>query len=182
MKTQTKPRPDTETLTIDVGGMTCASCVARVERYLKKVEGVDKAVVNLATEKATVSYDRERVPVGSLLDAVETAGYEARRDTAVFDVLQAPDAAAGSIESVLASVPGVVSANLNPATAKATVSYVRGAVDAPMLRRALKSAGYELEEQQESAAHDHAALESAREQRLLMLKWLTAGAVGVVLM
>ena len=182
MTTQTKPRPGIETLTIDVGGMTCASCVARVERYLKKVEGVDSAVVNLATEKATVSFDRERVPVGSLLDAVETAGYEARRETAVFDVLQAPDAAAGGIESVLASVPGVVSANLNSATAKATVSYVRGAVDSPMLRRALKSAGYELEEQQESAAQDHAALESAREQRLLMLKWLTAGVVGVALM
>ncbi len=184
MTTEPQTKPKIETLTIDVGGMTCASCVARVERYLKKVEGVDNAVVNLATEKATVSYNRDRVPVGSLLDAVETAGYEAKRDTAVFDVLHAPEATASgddSIEAVLASVPGVVSANINPATAKATVSYVRGSVDAPMLRRALKSAGYELEEQQEGG-HDHLAMESAYEQRLLTVKWLTAGVVGALLM
>ncbi|HLF77347.1 MAG TPA: heavy metal translocating P-type ATPase [Dehalococcoidia bacterium] len=182
MPTELKPKQNIETLTLDVGGMTCASCVSRVERYLKKVEGVDNAVVNLATEKATVSFDRERVPVGTLLYAVETAGYETRRDTAVFDVLSRPEPAGDDIEAVLASVPGVVSANLNPTTAKATVSYVRGAVDAASLRRALARAGYELEEQAHDAGHDHMAMEAAYEQRLLMAKWLTAGAVGITLM
>jgi len=57
--------------------MTCASCVARVERKLGKVEGVRSAVVNLATERATVAYDPSRVKVARLIGAVEAAGYGA---------------------------------------------------------------------------------------------------------
>ena len=55
--------------------MTCASCVARVERALKKVPGVEDAAVNLATEKATVTFEA-RTAVDSLLGAIEDAGYE----------------------------------------------------------------------------------------------------------
>jgi P-type Cu+ transporter len=61
---------------LDVEGMTCASCVARVERSLNELVGVE-ATVNLATEKATVAYDEARVDVGHLLRAVETSGYRA---------------------------------------------------------------------------------------------------------
>ena len=50
-----------------MGGMTCASCVSRVERALKKVPGVDGATVNLATEKATVSYDADLAEVETLI-------------------------------------------------------------------------------------------------------------------
>ncbi|MCA1599599.1 MAG: cation transporter, partial [Chloroflexi bacterium] len=57
--------------------MTCASCVARVERKLGKVEGVRSAAVNLATERATVAYDPSRVKVARLIGAVEAAGYGA---------------------------------------------------------------------------------------------------------
>jgi len=60
-----------------ISGMTCASCVARVERKLGKVEGVRSAAVNLATERATVAYDPSRVKVARLIGAVEAAGYGA---------------------------------------------------------------------------------------------------------
>ncbi|HEY7466494.1 MAG TPA: heavy metal-associated domain-containing protein, partial [Dehalococcoidia bacterium] len=66
--------------------MTCASCVARVERALKKVPGVGAANVNLATEKATVSYDASAAEVEALMTAIENAGYEPRRESLVFDV------------------------------------------------------------------------------------------------
>lgn len=65
-----------------VEGMTCASCVNRIERYLRKVEGVEEATVNLATETATVRFDPERVDLERLRAAVEAAGYEARIDQA----------------------------------------------------------------------------------------------------
>ena len=65
-----------------VEGMTCASCVNRIERYLRKVDGVGEATVNLATETATVRFDPERVDLGLLEAAVEAAGYEARIDQA----------------------------------------------------------------------------------------------------
>ncbi|MEV1286156.1 heavy metal translocating P-type ATPase [Micromonospora sp. NPDC049679] len=71
--------------TLEVGGMTCASCVGRVEKALKRVEGVAVAEVNLATEVATVTYDPARTTVEALIDAVGKAGYTAtprrERDT-----------------------------------------------------------------------------------------------------
>src|SRR5438093_6769405 len=60
---------------LPIGGMTCASCVRRVERALSKVEGVQSAGVNLATERATVMYDPTKVTLGALRTAVESAGY-----------------------------------------------------------------------------------------------------------
>src|ERR671935_1981447 len=60
-----------------VGGMTCASCVARVERKLKRVPGVQEATVNLATERAAVAYDPTATTVADLIGAVEAAGYSA---------------------------------------------------------------------------------------------------------
>jgi Cu+-exporting ATPase len=69
-----------ETVDLVVGGMTCASCVARVERVLKKTPGVREASVNLATERARVEI-QAGVPVDTLLAAIVRAGYEARIDT-----------------------------------------------------------------------------------------------------
>ncbi|MGK2965226.1 MAG: heavy metal translocating P-type ATPase, partial [Tepidiformaceae bacterium] len=64
-------------VTLDITGMTCASCVRRVERALGKVPGVDTASVNFAAETARVTFN-EDVPFERLVTAVETAGYEAR--------------------------------------------------------------------------------------------------------
>ena len=72
MTTATVDRKD---LRLDLEGMTCASCAARIERKLNKLEGVE-AAVNFATEQATVSCDPD-VPVEQLLTAVESAGYRA---------------------------------------------------------------------------------------------------------
>ena len=63
-----------ETVQIPVEGMTCASCVARVQKGLSKVEGVTEASVNFATEKATVSYDPAVVDVGGLVATVKDVG------------------------------------------------------------------------------------------------------------
>ncbi|WP_182909966.1 cation-translocating P-type ATPase [Microbispora sp. H13382] len=63
--------------TLDIGGMTCASCVRRVEKALTRVDGVETAEVNLATEVATVTYDPARVTVETLAESVVRAGYTA---------------------------------------------------------------------------------------------------------
>src|SRR5579872_669205 len=60
-----------------IGGMTCASCVARIERKLGKLAGVQSANVNLATERASVVYDPQSVSPAQLISAVEAAGYSA---------------------------------------------------------------------------------------------------------
>jgi Cu+-exporting ATPase len=67
----------TETCALDIGGMTCASCVGRVEKALKKLDGVRDARVNLATETATVDFDPRRVGSGDFDRVVRAAGYTA---------------------------------------------------------------------------------------------------------
>ncbi|URN83200.1 heavy metal translocating P-type ATPase [Acetobacterium wieringae] len=64
-------------VTIPIGGMTCASCSARVEKVLGKLEGITSATVNLATEKATVHYDTQQIKLSTIRQAIEKAGYQA---------------------------------------------------------------------------------------------------------
>ena len=82
-------------ISLDVEGMTCASCVNRIERFVNKVDGVSLASVNLATEKATIRFDPARTSVGELTSAVNAAGYEVREAPAaiVGDGVDAHEAA-----------------------------------------------------------------------------------------
>src|SRR4051812_33556872 len=78
----TVPNPETATsirTTFAVEGMTCASCVRRVENALTKTSGIDEVSVNLATEKATVTFDPDVLGEREIRDAVEGAGYKAGR-------------------------------------------------------------------------------------------------------
>ena len=68
--------PKIQTLTLPVEGMTCASCVARVEKVLTRVDGVEKTTVNLATEKATIKYDPARATPEQFAKVVDEAGYK----------------------------------------------------------------------------------------------------------
>ncbi len=74
--------PPSASVRVPVEGMTCASCVNRIERYLRKVDGVDEANVNLATESASIRFDPEKVTIQNLAAAIEAAGYEPRLDLA----------------------------------------------------------------------------------------------------
>ena len=67
--------PETKHMTLPITGMTCANCVATVERNLKKLDGVDTAVVNLSSERATVEFDPSLLGTGDLIARVERAGY-----------------------------------------------------------------------------------------------------------
>ena len=69
-------------LTLPVVGMTCASCVNRIERFLNRADGVDVATVNLATERATVRFDPGVIDRAGIVSAIESAGYEVGRDRA----------------------------------------------------------------------------------------------------
>ncbi|MDR0584354.1 MAG: heavy metal translocating P-type ATPase [Treponema sp.] len=74
---QVLDKPGGTTVTIPVGGMTCAACAGRIEKALRKLEGIESAAVNLATEKATVVYNPLKVRVSAIKEAIEKAGYRA---------------------------------------------------------------------------------------------------------
>ncbi|QOG06837.1 copper-translocating P-type ATPase [Aureimonas sp. OT7] len=135
------------TISLPIEGMTCASCVGRVERALKAVPGVADAVVNLATEKASITTNAAVDPA-TLVKAVEDVGYE------VAASFSAPTAASlevaiegmtcascvGRVEKALKAVPGVTNAVVNLATEKATI---QGSADAAALVAAIEGAGYD---------------------------------------
>jgi Cu+-exporting ATPase len=78
----TSPAQPIDIVSFPVEGMTCASCVNRITRYLQKVDGVEEATVNLAAESATIRFDPARTSVPDLIAAVDAAGYVARADQA----------------------------------------------------------------------------------------------------
>ena len=82
MISEQQAKPDkaneTQTCALDIEGMHCASCAGRIERVLKKVDGVEDAVVNLATNRARVAFDPSRVSAEAVIAAVEKAGYGAK--------------------------------------------------------------------------------------------------------
>jgi Cu+-exporting ATPase len=80
--TSTAPAGQPAELTLPVVGMTCASCVNRIERFLNRADGVAVATVNLATERATVRFDPGLIDRAGIVSAIESAGYEVGRDTA----------------------------------------------------------------------------------------------------
>ncbi len=126
-----------------VRGMTCANCSARVERTLQKQAGVESASVNLATERATVHFDSAKTAPQALLSAVETSGYTpvvAETSLSVTGMTCANCSA--RIERALGRVGGVLSANVNLATERASVRYLPASVSAESLGQAVRDAGY----------------------------------------
>lgn len=146
----------TATIELDIDGMTCASCVSRVEKALAKVSGVTHASVNLATERATVDAAAD-VSAAQLAEAVKQAGYGATPVAGAVATRPAESAAsadleldiggmtcascAGRVEKALAAVPGVARASVNLATERASV-HGNGALDAATLIAAVTTAGY----------------------------------------
>ncbi|MBX9963166.1 MAG: heavy metal translocating P-type ATPase [Burkholderiales bacterium] len=134
--------PATRELSLSVEGMTCASCVGRVERALSAVPGVREVTVNLATETATVRADPE-VDAARLAAAVEQAGYGVGHDTIDLAIEGMTCASCVSrVEKALTKVPGVIEASVNLATESAEATVLRGAVTRGQLEAAVRAAGY----------------------------------------
>jgi len=129
-------------LSLPVEGMTCASCVGRVERALKAVPGIDSAAVNLATERADITFSGQADPQAAV-SAIERAGYAVREETLELAIEGMTCASCvGRVEKALKKVAGVLEANVNLATERARVRYLAGMVAAADLEAAIKQAGY----------------------------------------
>jgi Cu+-exporting ATPase len=149
MNTLSTPAP--RTLTLPITGMTCASCVARVERALQRTPGVARATVNLATESAvvTVGHGAPASPAGPPLaaeirSAVQEAGFGVAEASLALKIEGMTCASCvGRVEKALLRQPGVLAAEVNLATEAATIRFIAGAVDTSQLLRSVEDAGYQ---------------------------------------
>ncbi len=141
----------TQKLTVNVVGMTCAACSARIEKSLNKLEGVDTANVNLLANKATVEFDPAVTSKDIIVKTIEKTGYEVPLTKEVLLVEGMTCAACSTrVEKMLSRVEGVVKANVNLSSNKATVEFPSGLIDEKTLIAAVEKAGYKATIQREA--------------------------------
>ncbi|GBE11530.1 copper-transporting P-type ATPase [bacterium BMS3Bbin12] len=155
-----------QTLELGIEGMTCASCVGRVERALKGLPGVEEASVNLATERASVRYEEQRLDAARIAAAVRETGYTpitAEIEIGVGGMTCA--SCVGRVERALARLPGVLEATVNLATERASVRYFPATLEAEEIAGAIEEIGYEprlLGGDEDSDAVEEAARAASR--------------------
>lgn len=131
-------------LEIGIEGMTCASCSARVETALCKLNGVTDAPVNLATERASITFDESILTPETLVDTISKVGY-----TPVIDELEIGVSGmtcancSARVERALNKLPGVIEASVNLATERASVRYLPATVGPDDIARIIEETGYE---------------------------------------
>ncbi|WP_156293871.1 heavy metal translocating P-type ATPase [Serratia oryzae] len=181
----TIPFPEIPTLiNLPIEGMTCASCVGRVERALKAVSGVASASVNLATERATVTFSGQP-NVAAVIQAVNAVGYTVAQELIELSISGMTCASCvGRVERALAAVPGVSHVSVNLATERAQLRVMADVRVADLLATVAK-AGYEAQviaedgnNTAEQAAHQ--AAETLKLKRALLIAALFALPVFVL--
>ncbi|MEB6665666.1 heavy metal translocating P-type ATPase [Acinetobacter vivianii] len=162
METQTNTETKNIKVSLQVEGMTCASCVGRVETALKKVEGVQSASVNLATERADITLAKP-IDRQVLIQAIERTGYDVPANTVELSIEGMTCASCVSrVEKALNAVAGVKTANVNLATERATVN---GTASIESLIAAIDKAGYDAKEIQAAAPDQTEQLEKKDQER-----------------
>ena len=156
------------TFALPVEGMTCASCVGRVERALSAQPAIASADVNLANERAKVRFDPARLGLADLAAIVGRAGFRVPTQALDLNVEGMTCASCvGRVETALASVPGVSEVSVNLASDRARVSGPRGALSVPGLVAVVEAAGYRAStttDSSELAAQAEAAAQRRSEE------------------
>ena len=138
---------DTKQVTLPITGMTCANCVATIERNLNKMDGVDTAAVNLSSERATVEFDPSKLQLVDIISRVQRAGYDIARGEADLLIRRlSDDNDARRLEKVLSKLEGVLSVQVSLATERSRIVYVPTVISQLEIRRAITSAGFEAVE------------------------------------
>jgi Cu+-exporting ATPase len=177
----------TTTSELMIQGMTCASCVRRVEKALRAVPGVTDASVNYATQRATVRFDGPPASPGTLASAVERAGYvvpDAGGPSLMELTVTGMTCAAcvRRIERALSAVDGVASATVNLVTNRATVLYDEARTTPASLARAIAQAGYGVDAPASRARADRIEQAEEAERRALRRDLVVSVALAVPLL
>ncbi|MDZ4159261.1 MAG: heavy metal translocating P-type ATPase [Anaerolineaceae bacterium] len=137
----------TRQITLPITGMTCANCVATVERSLKKANGIEFANVNLSSERATVAFDPAFANLDELIGRVRRAGYDVATGEADLLIRRlSDDNDARRLEKALTQLEGVLNATVSFASERARIQYIPTVITQSELRRAVVSAGFEAVE------------------------------------
>ncbi|MEG2750557.1 MAG: heavy metal translocating P-type ATPase [Anaerorhabdus sp.] len=171
----------------NIEGMTCASCVARIEKVVGKVEGVSSVTVNLATEKMNVEFDENKISSNDISNAVDKAGYKA------LEVLENKPytlkikgmtcaACAGAIEKTVGKIDGVTNVRVNLATEKLSCEIDPSKTNKAAVRQGVEKAGYAWEEIENKNTVDEDKARKEKEIKVLWTKFIVAAVFTVPLL
>ncbi len=153
-----------------VTGMTCATCAGTIADSLNELEGVVKADVNLATERASVTFDPEKVDVAKMRRAVEDAGYGVIMNELTLSIGGMSCASCvNTVEESVGELDGVLSVSVNLVTEKLTVRYDPQRVRVAQIKKAVLDAGYEVIEAQTLDLEKEMREKETRRQRTLLV-------------
>ncbi|MDR4983649.1 heavy metal translocating P-type ATPase [Bacillus cereus] len=160
---------------LQISGMTCAACANRIEKGLKKIEGVHDANVNFALEKTKIIYDSGKTNPQQFKEKVESLGYSIVSDKAEFTVSGMTCAAcANRVEKRLNKLDGVNKATVNFALESATVDFNPDEINVGEMKSTITKLGYKLEikSDEQDASTDHRLQEIERQKKKFIISFI----------
>ncbi len=165
---------------VPIEGMTCASCAQTIEGALNKQKGIEKANVNLMTERADVEFDPDEIDMNKIAETVEKTGYrvgnktEKGTENRTLEITGMTCAScAENVKKALSDLKGVTDVQVNIATEKAKVSYYSNLVSISDLEKAVEKAGYGIAHEEETETKAERKLKKTK--RLMTYAWIGTG-------
>lgn len=171
-------------LSLPISGMSCASCVSHVEGALKELPGVSTVLVNLATNKANLTYDPQLASLDDMRRAVDNVGYAIAIAEITLDIRGMTCASCvAHVEGALKELQGVQNAIVNLGLNTARMTYIPGLVSTTAMKRAVQAVGYEAQERSEGVdALDREKNAREEEIKIQGRNLIIAGIIGLVVM
>lgn len=171
---------------IKISGMTCASCAKAVERAVKKLDSSVEANVNMATEKLSISYDKDKVKGEDIEKAIEKAGFGVVKEVENKEVIipiggMTCASCVKAVERAVKKIDGVKNIQVNLATEKASILYESGKVKLYEIKGAIEKAGFKVLEMESKQSIDEDKLRKEKEMNTLLVKFIISAIFAVPL-
>lgn len=172
--------------TLKIGGMTCAACAQRIEKAVKKSDGVVSSSVNFAAEKLYIEYDETKTSLAAIKEIIEKTGYSVVDEPAGNSVTipiggMTCAACSARVEKALGKADGVIRASVNLATAKAFVEYDPGKTRLSNIKQVIEKTGYKALNSEDNDG-DADKLRKEKEIRILRTKFIISAVFGIPLL
>ena len=166
---------------LKIEGMTCSACSSRVERFVRKLEGINEANVNFATETLNVNFDENKLNINDIENTVIKAGYNVKKNLKNYTFKvegMTCSACANRVERVTKKLDGVESAAVNFATEKLTVSVDEALSGYAQIKSAVEKAGYKLIKEEEKT-NENDKLDASK---LLLIRFIVSACFSIPLL
>lgn len=172
---------------IEITGMTCSACAKAVERAVSKLDGVQEANVNFASEKLNIEFDDTKVSLEDFKTVIEKAGYGIIEKNNSKDILipiagMTCASCSNAVERALKKTDGVISASVNYATEKAMVTYDTSTIKVSQLKDVIKKSGYEPLEIEQNEINDDEKQRRENDIKTLWTKFIVSAAFSIPLL